>query len=178
MSNHILNRMLAVALLAAPIASSAQTPFPALQGETPSGTVKQLPASGNGAWAIYAVACGKKAQPMLEEWFAPAYNRFVMKSGLFAASYTADLYLIPIFTGLDKAAYGPSMAALRKEVDEDIAAHVVFFKGDADQVIQALGIKDRNIPYFFTVDPQGNIVHRESGTFTVDKLDALEEPML
>ena len=49
---------------------------------------------------------------------------------------------------------------------------------DAGALLHALGITDRNIPYFFTVDPAGKIVHRESGKFEVDKLDALEEPML
>ena len=171
-------RILISALLLAPLLLAAQTGFPAIAGETTNGTDITLPVKSDGTWTIVAIACGKKAQPMLEEWFAPAYNRFVVKSGLFAASYDAELYLVPIFTGLDKAAYGPSMNTLRKNVDADIAERVLFFKGDADAVLETLGIKDTNIPYFFTVDPQGRIVHRESGTFDVDKLDALEEPML
>ena len=156
----------------------AQAQFPALNGETTDGTEVRLPANPNGSWTIVAVASGKKAQTLLEEWFAPAYNRFVMKSGLFAASYNAELYLVPVFTGLDKAAYGPSMNALRRNVDADVARRVVFFNGDADALLQALDIKDKDVPYFFTVDPTGTIVHRESGKFDVDKLDALEEPML
>lgn len=171
-------RILSFLLLFAPAWLWAQAPFPAIAGETTEGKSVQLPAEAQGSWMIVAVACGKKAQPMLEEWFAPAYNRFIVKSGLFAASYTAELYLVPVFTGLDKAAYGSSMAALRKNVDADIASHVLFYKGESDAVLQALGIKDKDVPYFFTVDPQGRIVHRESGKFDVDKLDALEEPML
>ena len=171
-------RILLTVLLLAPAILLAQTGFPSITGETTNGTEITLPVKSNESWTIVAIACGKKAQPMLEEWFAPAYNRFVVKSGLFAASYDAELYLVPIFTGLDKAAYGPSMNALRKNVDADIAERVLFFKGDADAVLEALDIKDKNIPYFFTVDPQGRVVHRESGSFDVDKLDALEEPML
>lgn len=171
-------RSLLIALLSIPAILPAQTPFPELKGETVDGDMVDLPVQDGRTWTIVAVACGKKAQPMLEEWFAPAYNRFVMKSGLFADSYKADLYLVPIFTGMDKTAYGASMNALRKNVDADIARRVLFFKGDADPLLQALGIRNGNIPYFFTVDPKGNIVHRESGKFDVDKLDALEEPML
>ncbi|MCO5273711.1 MAG: hypothetical protein M9900_02175 [Flavobacteriales bacterium] len=159
-----------------PVILAAQATFPPLEGETVQGNSVRLPT--NGSWSIMAVVVGKKAQPALEEWFAPAYNRFVMKSGLFASSYSVNLYLVPVFTGLDKAAYGPSMNTLKKRVDADLAKQVVFFKGDADVVLQALGIRDRNIPYFFTVDPQGNIVHRESGKFSVEKLDALEAPLL
>lgn len=171
-------RFLFSALAFIPLFLFGQGRFPDMNGETTDGKEVHLPQTGNGTWTIVAVACGKKAQPLLEEWFAPAYNRMVVKNGIFAASYNAELYLVPVFTGLDKAAYGASMNNLRRNVDADIARRVVFFKGDAAALLQALGIKDRDIPYFFTVDPSGNIVHRESGKFDVDKLDALEEPML
>lgn len=171
-------RLLFSTFVLIPVLLFAQAPFPDLTGETADGAKVHLPPAGNKAWTIVAVACGKKAQPLLEEWFEPAYNRFVMKSGLFAGSYDAELYLVPVFTGLDKAAYGSSMNALRKNVDADIASHVLFSKDGSDAFLQALGIKDRDIPYFFTLDPAGRIVHRESGKFDVDKLDALEEPML
>lgn len=165
-------------LLFAGSAVCAQQQFPAVEGEAATGGKVVLPRVDGQAWSVVAVICDKRAQAELEKWFAPAYNRFVMKSGLFAASYRADLFLLPIYTGLDKAAYGPSMKALRKNVDADIAGHVVFFKDDAGPVLKALGIEDRRRPYFFTVDPAGRIVHRESGPFTVEKLDALEAPML
>ncbi|MBS1570736.1 MAG: hypothetical protein JST45_15005 [Bacteroidetes bacterium] len=162
--------------LVLPFSLSAQALFPALEGENVQGGQVRLPAGGN--WSIVAVIAGKKAQPELEKWFAPAYNRFVMKSGLFASSYDVELYLVPVFTGLNKAAYGPSMNALKKQVDADLAKQVVFFKGDEGPLMDALGIKDTSIPYFFTVDPAGKIAHRESGKFSVEKLDALEAPML
>lgn len=171
-------RILLSVLVIIPAVLFGQARFPELSGETTDGTVVHLPNSTSGTWTVVAVVSGKKAQALLEEWFAPAYNRFIVKSGLFAASYKAELYLVPVFTGLDKAAYGPSMNALRKNVDADIARRVLFFKGDDDVLLKALAITDKDIPYFFTVDPSGKIVHRESGKFDVDKLDALEEPML
>lgn len=169
-------RSLFLSALVFPALLSAQAGFPSLEGENTSGNGVHVPSHGR--WNIVAVVAGKKAEPLLEDWFAPAYNRFIMKSGLFASSYTVDLFLVPVFTGLDKAAYGPSMNSLKKKVDADLAQQVVFYKGDAALVLDALGIKDKGIPYFFTVDPQGNIVHRESGSFSVEKLDALEAPML
>jgi hypothetical protein len=170
-------RLAALALAgAAALALQAQKPFPPLDGSNSQGEQVHLPATGS--WSIIAVVASKKAQPALEQWFAPAYNRFVLKSGLFAGSYSVDLFLVPVFTGLDKAAYGPSMKALRKEVDADIARQVVFVKEDGDALLDALDLRDRHIPWFFTVDPKGNIVHTESGAFKVEKLDALEAPML
>ena len=137
-----------------------------------------LPDASAKGYTIIALAYGKKAEPLLEEWYAPAYARFIVKNGLFAASYDADIYLVPIFTGLNKAAYSGSMNRLRKEADPDIARRVIFFKGDAKELIDALGMTDKDIPYFFVLDGAGHILKRISGAYSVDKLDALEAPML
>jgi hypothetical protein len=168
---------LLVPLLGASLQLIAQGQFPHVEGENVQGQQVHLPLQGK-SWTLIAVVASKKAQPDLEEWFTPAYNRFVMKSGLFASSYAVELFLVPVFTGMDKVAYGSSMAQLKKRVDADIAKQVVFFKGDAGDLLEALGIRDKGVPYFFTVDPEGRIVHRESGKFSVEKLDALEAPML
>ncbi len=171
-------RGLYTAILSLPLCLHAQTTFPPLQGENVKGERIRVPGAASGTWYVVAVVCSKKAEPELALWFAPAYNRFVMKSGLFASTYPVELYLVPVFTGLDKAAYGPSMSALRKKVDADLAKQVIFFNGDESALLQALGIKDKAVPYFFTIAPDGTIAHRESGKFSVDKLDALEAPML
>jgi hypothetical protein len=156
----------------------AQTAFPVIHGETVGGLEVVLPQASPQGFTIIAMAYGKKAQPLLETWYGPAYSRFVNKQGLFADSYHADLFLVPMFVGLNKSAYGSSMNRLRKYADPDIARRVVFFKGDAKAVIEALGMTDRNIPYFFVLDKEGHILARVSGAFSVDKLDALEAPML
>jgi len=156
----------------------AQSVFPTLEGETTDGTTITLPLRDTQGFSVVAVALGKKAEPLLERWYAPAYNRFVAKNGLFAGSYEVELFLVPVFTGLNRSAYGPTMNRLRKEVDPEIARRVVFFKGDAGPLVDALGMKDKDIPYFFVLDPQGRIIGRASGDFSVDRLDALEAPML
>ena len=48
-------------------------------------------------------------------------------------------------------------------------------RGEADGLRETLGLKDKETPYIFVVDPQGRIVHRTQGAFSDDKLDAIEE---
>ena len=170
--------LLAAVLLVCGTQLSAQITFPEIHGETTEGSEVVLPQASPVGFTVIAIAYGKKAQPILETWYGPAYSRFVNKQGLFASSYHADLFLVPIFVGLNKSAYGSSMKELRRSADPDIARRVVFFKGDAKAVIEALGMKDKDIPYFFVLDKDGHIVARVSGAFSVDKLDALEAPML
>lgn len=156
----------------------AQQVFPGLEGETVDGRTVRLPLKGNSSFTIVAMAYGKKAEPLLEKWYAPAYARFVDKHGLFAGTYDVELFLVPLFVGMNKSAYGSTMSKLRKEVDADIARRVLFVKEDAHGVIDKLGMGDKNVPYFFVLDKEGRILERISGAYSVDRLDALEAPML
>ena len=114
----------------------------------------------------------------MEEWFEPAYLRFVAKHGLFAGAYDCAVYFVPLFTGVNKAAYEPSMKRFRKSAAPEIVEHVVFSKADLDQLKAALGLEHRDIPYFFVLDAEGRIIHRAQGGFPDEKLEAMEEVLL
>lgn len=146
-------------------------------GETVDGTRVELPQASSGRHCIIAVAASKKAEPLLQEWYEPAYLRFVAKQGLMVSEVECDLWLVPVFTGMNKAAYGPSMDRLKREADPDIARHVVFVKDDAASILDAMGIEKRDEPYFFVLGPDGRKKHQEKGAYDVDKLDALEEAL-
>ncbi len=156
----------------------AQATFPDMVGETTEGTTVTLPDHSKPGYTIVALAYGKKAEPLLERWYGPAYSRFIAKNGLFAATYQAELYLVPIFVGLNRSAYSGSMNKLRKEVDPEIARRVLFVKDDPRDLIKALGMTNKDIPYFFVLDQNGKILRRISGAYSVDQLDELEAPML
>lgn len=149
----------------------------AISGETTEGSTVHLPAASSGKHCLLAVAAGKKAEPLLQEWLAPAYQRFVAKQGLMAGDHEVDLWLVPVFTGLNKAAFGPSMKRLKEEADPDMARRVVFVKDDSAALLKELLITDGDVPHFLLFDPAGKLIHRQQGAFTVDKLDALEEAM-
>lgn len=155
-----------------------QQPFPALSGETAEGKSITLPVDAGKAYTIIGLAYSQKAQPALEEWFEPAYLRFVAKHGLFAGSYDCAVYFVPLFTGLNKAAYEPSMKRFRKGAAPEIIEHVVFSKADLDQLKAELGMEQRDVPYFFVLDAEGRIIHRTQGEFTEEKLESIEDVLL
>ncbi|MBX2972621.1 MAG: hypothetical protein KF797_05925 [Flavobacteriales bacterium] len=159
------------------ISLSAQTKFPALTGETASGKTITLPTKGK-PWTVIGLAYSQKASPLLEEWYEPAYLRFIAKHGLMAGSYEADVYFVPLFVGLNKAAYEGSMNKFRKSADPEIVDHVLFSKAEIEPLKEALDLKDKDIPYFFVLDAEGRVVHREKGAFTDDKLESIEEVLM
>ncbi len=155
----------------------AQTTFPNIHGETAEGKSIDLPGHGK-EFTILGLAYSAKAQPALEEWFEPAYLRFVAKHGLFAGAYQCDVYFVPLFTGLNKAAYEPSMRKFRKSAEPEILDHVIFSKDDLEPLRTALALKDKDTPYFFILDRDGRVLHRTEGRFTEEKLEAMEEVLL
>ncbi len=159
-------------------ASFAQQTFPSLHGETAKGKSVQLPPTAPKEYTIIGLAYSQSAQPALEEWFEPAYLRFVAKHGLFAGAYDCDVYFVPLFTGLNKAAYEPSLKKFRKSASPEIVQHVVFCKAELDELRQALGLVQKDVPYFFVLDREGHIVYRTQGDFTEEKMEEIEEVLL
>lgn len=152
--------------------------FPPLVGETAQGVTTELPNSGGAKWTLIGIAYSQKASPVLEEWYEPAYLRFVAKHGLFAGDYDVDVYFVPLFAGLNKAAYEPSMKKFRKSASPEIIDHVLFSKADLDPLKTALSMTDKDTPYFFLVDRSGQIMYRTDGRFTEDKLEAIEDLLM
>lgn len=158
-------------------ASSQQAIFPVLTGETPTGKHVDLPKDAKGKFTILCLAFDKSAGERLTAWFEPAYLRFVSKHGLFAAEYDVNVWFVPMFTGMDKAAYGPVMKKVQKSEAPEVLDHILFFQGDIDVYVKELDMTDKSKPYLFVLDANGNIVHRTDGDFTDDKLDAIEEAL-
>jgi len=159
------------------ISLTAQDKFPEITGETASGTSITLPVKGK-PWTVIGLAYSQKASPILEEWYEPAYLRFIAKHGLMAGSYEADVFFVPLFAGVNKAAYEPSLNKFRKSADPEIVDHVLFSKAEVEPLKEALGMTEKDIPYFFVLDAEGRIVHREKGAFTDEKLESIEEVLL
>lgn len=159
-------------------AAPAQGTFPPLSGETLDGRARSVPDEAAHGYTLVILAFGKGAQKDLEAWYEPAYLRFIAKHGLMAATYNCEVWFVPVFVGVNKAAYEPTIKRLRRTAEPGMADHVLFFKGEFDPIREQLGLQRNDVPYFFVVDASGHIVHRTEGAFSVDKLDAIEEAML
>lgn len=169
---------LALLILGAGLPADAQDRFPSLRGELADGRTLDLPGEPRTPYTVIGLAIGQKAQADLESWYEPAYLRFVAKHGLFASAYQTQVYFVPLFTGLNKGAYEPSLKKFRKGAAPEVLDHVVFAKAELEEVREALRLKDRDVPYFFVIDREGRIIHRSQGRFTDEKLEAIEEILL
>ncbi|MDQ3101680.1 MAG: thioredoxin family protein [Bacteroidota bacterium] len=156
----------------------AQQQFPNVTGETASGEIITLPKSDASKFTIVGLAYSSKASAMLDEWLEPAYLRFVAKHGLFAGEYDADIYFVPVFVGLNKTAYEPTIRKFKKTATPEIVDHVLFSKDDLDPLREQLGMDKEEIPHFFVLDSGGKILYRTEGAYTDEKLEAIEDILM
>lgn len=152
--------------------------FPKLAGETVTNTKVQLPADAKGKYTLLGLAFSKKSEDELETWFQPAYERFMRDSkeaGLFADfAYDVNLYFIPMFTGVKKAVAGKARKQALNKVDPALHPHILFYTGQLDPYRESLNLKDKT-PYFFVLDPQGEVVYMTEGGYSDKKMNEIEE---
>lgn len=167
-------------LLLLPAAAFAQVMgkvFPEMMTETVDDRKVTLPADVKGKYTLLGLAYSKKSEDELSSWFEPVFSKFIQKTkGLMGGmGYDVNVYFIPMFTGVNAAATGTAKRKAMKNTDPQLLPYILFYKGELKPYKEALDFEQRDIPYFFVLDPQGKIVFATSGAYSDDKMDEVEE---
>ena len=59
-------------------------------------------------------------------------------------------------------------------MDPKLHDFVLFYKGELKKYKSSLGLEKRDVPYFFVLDPEGNLVLSISGGYTDFKMEEIE----
>jgi hypothetical protein len=151
--------------------------FPNLVAENLENKKITLPKDCKGKFTLIGLAYSQKAQDELQTWFSPVYNTFIAKpeKGLFNESYDINVYLVPMFTGVNEAAAGQAKKKLNAELDKELKPYVLIYKGEIGEYKKALVMNEKDKPYIFLVDEEGKIVYHTSGSYSEQKMDAIED---
>lgn len=152
--------------------------FPDLIGQTVEGKVIDLPESVSGKYTLLGMSWSRKAEADFVTWVNPAWNKFVLKSGMMDGLYDINMYFIPMFVGTKKAAMDNVMKRMKAESDPEILPYVLFYKGELDIYQKQLKLKDDTKPYIFLIDKTGKVVYSTSGKYTEEKMLEIEEILL
>lgn len=173
--------MKAILLTAALITTSflAEPPvgtvFPDMKAESLSDKNVSLPADVKGKFTLVCLSWSEDAEPDLQTWYEPAYDKFIAKTGLMDDAFDVNLYFVPMFTGSKAAAAEGAKKRMKNEVQADIQPHILIYKGEIDNYKDKLRMTDKKKPYIFLLDKDGKIVYTTSGAFTEEKMDAIDE---
>lgn len=151
--------------------------FPDMTAETVEDRKVTLPGDVKGKFTLLGLAYSKKSEDELRTWFEPIFSKFVQKpEGLLAGmGYDVHVYFVPMFTGINAAAEGTAKRKAMKNLDPLLFPHILFYKGELKPYKEALDFEKRDIPYFFVLNTEGKIVYATSGSFSDQKLDAIED---
>lgn len=154
--------------------------FPYLEGTTLKDKELKIPEDTKGKFTLIGMAYSKKSEDDLKTWFNPVYNTFIHKSSssLFGdIGYDVNVYFIPMFTGVKKAAANTAEKQMKKKMDPKLLPHILFYKGDLKTYKDALDFEKKDVPYFFVLDKDGKIVYATSGSYTEKKMKEVEDLM-
>ena len=163
-----------LALLTISISSGAQQ-FPQLTGETIENKNLTFPSDLKGKFSLLCLASSQKAEPDLQTWLDPIYQKFIAKTGLMDDMYEVNVYFIPILTGTNLAFATSMKNKFKESAQEDLRPHVLFSDKDGKEILEKLNMNSKEIPYLFLLNKEGQIVYRTNGKFTDEKFDAIDE---
>ena len=152
----------------------AQT-LPDITGVTIEDKSMTFPRDLSGKYSLLCFASSAKAQPDLETWLDPVYQKFIAKTGMMDDMYDVNIYFVPILTGTNVTFATSIKNKFKEAAQDDLKSHVLFCKEDGKDIIAKLEMKDRDIPYLVLLDKQGKIIYRTSGKYTDEKFDKIDE---
>lgn len=150
--------------------------FPDLPAETLEQKAVLLPQHTLGKFTLLGLAWSRKSEDELRTWYAPVFETFIRKgSGMLAAlDHDINVYFVPMFTGINAAATGAARKATLKNTDPLLQPHILFYRGDMKPYRELLRSDQRDVPFFFLLDKEGNIRYVTSGACSEEKMEAIE----
>lgn len=140
--------------------------FPELKAETLSGKKITFPSVTEGKYALILMAFRRGTQPKVDSWLNP----FI---GEFGAKPNVTFYEIPMISGGWKIIGGWIDSGMRQGVPEQKHDHVATYYGPLKKFTDALNIDDLSGCYVFLLNPEGEIIWRETGWAEKNKLEHL-----
>jgi hypothetical protein len=148
------------------IRAQSEKPFPPILGNDLNGLRVPLPEISKNRYAIIGLVTSKEAIDSLYDWYIPIADNFAWDDEI-------DTWFVVLMGGMNQSISMSIQKEIRDFVLEEYYEKVVIFKGNAKNARESLNIKEPTKPYFFVIDPSGNIVYKTYGKYTEEKLDEI-----
>lgn len=152
----------------------AQNSFPSVITETIQGETVNVPQAFEGSFVFIGIGTGKKAEDELKTWQVPVYNKFIAKTGLMDNMYDVKVCFLPLFTGAMKMAKNQVVQKLQENNEKLILDNVYVYSGEREPFVN-FGVDDKKQPYFYLLNPKGEVVWEGKGSFRQIYFDRIEE---
>jgi hypothetical protein len=152
--------------------SSENKKFPTISGVTLADKNITLPNTSKKKFCLVAVASSMKAEEDLIGWIDP-----VSKTLMGNMMFQVDMYFIPMTGGIKGVSNDVVKRKLKESMDSSLYNYVLLYTGPIEQYVKELNMRDRDLPYFYVINPRGEITYTTSGKYTEDKLDEIVDKL-
>ena len=146
--------------------------FPAMTGTSLDGKTINLPLDAHGKFALIGMVRSMKAEQDMISWIQPVYTSLA-GDGFFQVK----MYFIPMTGGIEGTSVETVKRKLKEAMDSSLYKFVFVYTGPIQEYVSKLGMKDKDLPYLFVVDPRGKVTYTESGKYTSQKLEAITDKL-
>lgn len=148
--------------------------FPSVNGVSLDDKNITMPFKNN-KFTIIAIAFDRSAETDLKTWLNPLYDMFIKKEEKsnfdMAEIYDVNFAFVPMISGFKKIAND-----FKKGTEKQFWPYIIDTeKTDVKELQKQLQISDNNVPYFYVLNKNGEIICTEMGKFKDEKLDHLED---
>jgi hypothetical protein len=139
-----------------------------------SGQTFSLP-SAKEKYSILLVTFSKKGNEAAETWVDPLVQKFIRKSGLLDAFFTADVYALSIVNSAEWAMIRSQEQKIKADIPAELLSNLVYSQTSPQPILDILGEKAKNSATVLLVQSDGKIIRMVSGEYSDKKLEELEE---
>ncbi|WP_296619301.1 hypothetical protein [Marivirga sp.] len=153
--------------------------FPEMTGTSLTDEEIKVPSATQDKMTLIGIAFSKKAEDDLQTWFQPVWERFIREADPNALipemKPDVNVVFIPMFTGLKRGASGSAIRKMQKDVDKKLHSHVIVYSGKMGDYEDLFKMTEKDQPYFYVVNKEGEIIYATSGRSSIKKLNEVEE---
>jgi hypothetical protein len=146
--------------------------FPKISGTTLNGKKINLPEHAKGKMCLVAMAYSLKAQSDLAGWVDPVY-----KSLAGNIMFQTEMYFIPMTGDVKAISQAEIEKKMKEKVDTSLYKYVMIYSGPTKEYIKELNMNDKDKPYFFVINPRGEITYTTSGKYTEAKMEEITDKL-
>lgn len=144
-------------------------------GETIDHQRINIPEDVKGKYTLLFFASSNKAQPALESWMDPVYQKFIAKTGLMDDMYDVNVFFIPLVKSNNQLLAENMKKKFRESAQSDLKPHVIFSETNTEQILSLLKITRTEVPYLFLLDKDAKIIFETNGAYSEEKFDRIDD---
>lgn len=148
--------------------------FPPVNCSNLNGQTVNLPTSKE-KYAVLLVTFGKKGNEAAKTWVDPLVQKFIRKSGLLDAFFTADVYALSIVNSAEWAMIRSQDQKIKADIPSELISNLVYSQTNPQPILDVLGEKAKNTATVLLIQSDGKIIRIVSGDYSDKKLEELEE---